>query len=89
MKEDRLLRVCWRSTIDPESREMSDQKTTTLTVPTEVKQKFDNIYQQSRSASTEARWLTVDRAVDALAEKHGLDVNSNDTGDDQTNQVRR
>lgn len=66
---------------------MSDQKTTTLTVPTEVKQKFDSIYQQCRSASTEARWLTVDRAIEALAEKHGYEVESDDSRRD--GEVRR
>lgn len=70
---------------------MSDQKTTTLTIPGEVKDKFDNIYRQSRSASTEARWITVDRAIEALAEKHGYDVDLEAEGDDenQTRRVRR
>jgi hypothetical protein len=73
------------------SRIMNNQKTTTLTLPSEVKQKFDNIYEQSRAASSEPRWLTIDRAVDALAEKHEYDVDLEVEGGDQkqTNQVRR
>lgn len=73
------------------SRTMNDQKTTTLTVPGEVKRKFDSVYEQSRAASSEARWLTLNKAIEALAEKHGysvdLKVESNDQK--QTNQVRR
>lgn len=73
---------CFDNPVDHKCREMSDQ--TTVTIPTEVKTKLDRIYEKNRCASTEPRWLTVNKAIKALAEKHGYDVDRETEGDDQT-----
>jgi hypothetical protein len=51
---------------------MPDQ--TTVKVPAEIKQKLDAVYRQHRAASSEARWHTVDRAIESFAESKGYEV---------------
>lgn len=55
-------------------------------LPEEIKAKLDCVYRQHRASSSEARWHTVNQAIDKLAESKGYDVDPE--GDDSSGRRR-
>jgi predicted transcriptional regulator len=48
---------------------------TTVAIPMEVKSRLDQIHEETaRDADSAPFWFTVDRAIEALADKQGVDL---------------
>lgn len=58
-------------------------------LPEEVKAKLDHVYRQNRASSSEARWHTVNQAIDKLAESKGYEVDPEGDDDNGRRRFRR